>query len=82
MTDTYRSPNYTPEAVETAYVQCDYNTGIGFLFIEVNAKRQDIRQGKIGDERLIPQATRIEAIKRRGTWPSYVELDKTITLSQ
>lgn len=78
MTDTYKSPNYNPEAVTASYVRFD---GVAYPFCEVNIKGEDIRQGFLAIDR-IPQAIKEEAQKLRGTWPSFVRLPKQLTLNQ
>ena len=75
--NTYVSPKYHPDLVETAYVRY---VDLSFHFIEVNKERYDIRQGSIEAE-AIPLEIQIKAIERSGKAYSYVEVDKALTLA-
>lgn len=65
---TYTSKHYAPENVTARYVQ---NRGGAYHFCETNAKRWDIRQGRV-EAADLPEAVRKAADAAAGVFPSYV----------
>lgn len=74
----YKSKSYHPDKVTKAYVRYS-KIDDKFYFCERGQEVSDIRQGIINQSSL-PQEVQSEAKRRAGVWPSYVEVDKAITI--
>jgi len=74
----FKSKTYHPDKVTKSYVRYS-KTDNKFYFCERGQEVSDIRQGII-DQFFLPYEIQEEAKRRAGVWPSYVEIDKTVTI--
>lgn len=82
----YKSKSYHPDNVVDAFIRYSqlhnkfyfYERGIDKRLRGID-KRFEIRQGEI-DDCFLPQEVQSEAKRRAGAWPSYVKVDKAITI--
>ena len=75
----YKSKTYHPDNVVDAFVRYS-QLDDKFYFCERGTyKRYDIRQGEI-EYCFLPLEVQNEARRLAGVWPSYVEVDKQITI--
>lgn len=75
----YKSKTYHPDNVVDAFVRYS-PLDDKFYFCEKGAdKRYDIRQGEI-EYCFLPLVIQNEAKRRAGVYPSYIEVDKQITI--
>jgi len=74
----FKSKTYHPDKVTKSYVRYS-KTDNKFYFCERGQEVSDIRQGII-DQFFLPYEIQEEAKRRAGVWPSYVKVDREITI--
>ena len=75
----YKSKTYQPDLVVDSFVRYSPLDNTYYFCERGNNKAYDVRQGVIGCKH-IPKEVKQEAKARAGVWPSYVPIDKQITI--